>query len=130
MENPFVIADSDGKIIQYGEVPDSTKLYFTIDEETGTTPIWLDEKLEDQTKYYVDNGVVVPRPELNADWTAIPTGTRIIVDHSDAGRVIDTTLASETDVDIDTSLPGTYVIEFEPPFPYFNRSEIIDVPSS
>lgn len=123
--NAFVIANSEGRITKYGEIPDTMLDDFW---DPDGEPLWLDQPIANPFEWYVDeNGTIQPRPELAGDWTGIPAGTRVHVEHSDLGTLIETTLTETTDVAFSMSTPGRYVVKFEPPFPWYDRQEVHNV---
>ncbi len=127
----FKYRTDTGEIVAAGECSSAEQCYIQMDDAENEHVI-IGVKADDSTQWVNEEGSLTDRPVLAAPATAsivadgleevaftLPAGT--IVRFNGAAAVTD-----GDDFGFTTDIPGTYVFEFSPPFPFIPRTLTIE----
>ncbi|SOC47636.1 hypothetical protein SAMN05892877_1322 [Rhizobium subbaraonis] len=120
-----------GEILCTGNCAKEEHAYLQM-EDPENEHILLDVAADDATQWVNDEGDIVARPTLDVPETAsiIADGISEVTGALPAGTVVRFNGAVATtdgsDFGFTTDMPGTYVFDFQPPFPYIPRTLTIE----
>ncbi len=127
----FKYRTDTGEIVATGECSSAEQCYIQMDDPENEHVI-VGVKADDSTQWVNEEGNLTDRPALGAPATAsivadglaevafaLPAGTTVLFNGAAA-------VTNGGDFGFTTDIPGTYVFEFSPPFPFIPRTLTIE----
>lgn len=120
-----------GEILCTGSCANEEQAYLQM-EDSENEHILIDVSADDATQWVNDEGDIVDRPTLGVPETALilADGIAEVKGALPAGTLVRFNGAVATtdgsDFGFTTDMPGTYVFDFQPPFPYIPRTLTIE----